>query len=363
MNITSSGRHAIIARFLAALMSFISFAHSAQADPTDPGGGIGGTGITGFGVVQKFGSIFVNGREYFLDNRTHVTREDALSDEKMLRLGDVVRVEGRIDPSSGKSMAISVDSHVALQGRVEKVDVTSGTVTMLGQTVRVTSATLGDTPENGALLLTRLHSGTRIAVSGFARSDGSWTATRIDPIVVDDSRFVLRGAVQTTDPGRGQFRIGGQLLTMPAGLLSAQPKMGDVVRIIGHYGDAALQIESVKSDRLMIGAVGQAVEMGGYIQAQPGAGKLVSNGIELKYSDASAFIGGTVADLHKDIPVAVRGELQADGTVFVRALLINVEPMRVSLPELDRRTPRETPHEQRNNREAGEKLEREKPTA
>lgn len=333
MNTPVSARCKIATRVVSTLIC-LGVVFTARAESTDPGGGIGGTGISGYGVVQKFGSIFVNGREFFLDNSTRVTRDGAASDEKALRIGDVVRVEGHVDPSSGKSRALRVDRRVALRGRIEAVNAAAGTVTVLDQTVHVTSATVGHANERGALLLGKLRPHTPIAVSGFVRSDGSWVATRISALAADDSRFVLHGVAQTIDAEHGRFSLGGQILALPP-TLRAPLRLGDTVRVAGHYVGAALRVESVERDRPIKSTVGQTVEMGGYLQTRTSTGNLVSNGIVLKYSSASAFIGGTAADLHKDVPIAVRGELQSDGSVAVREILVNVEPMRAALPEFD----------------------------
>ncbi len=331
-------RHYHMARLFAVLSFFLFGTHLVSAETTDPGGGIGGTGITGFGVVQKFGSIFVNGREFFLNENTRIARDGAPANEKALHLGDVVRVEGRVDPVSGRSIATRVDAALALQGVVERVDAASGTLTVLGQSVHVTPGTRGE-GVYGMPLLDRMRRGEHVAISGLVRSNGSWTATRIAPAATGESGFVLRGLVQKIDPERGRLRVAGQEMIASSGTLSAPLAVGNEVRVVGRYDNSVLRLESVVPARIMLGLTGGVVEMSGYVQALPGAGRLVSNGVELHYSVVSSFIGGTADDLRKDVPVAVRGELQADGSVSVRALLINVEPMRVSLPEFDASAP------------------------
>ncbi len=332
---TFRDRRLYIVRLFALLLVFLG-THSASAKSTDPGGGIGGTGISGFGVVQKFGSIFVNGREYFLDNNTRITHDGVSGSEKLLHLGDVVSVEGRIDPTSGRSVALRVASELTLQGTIEKVDPASSTLTVLGQTVHLTSSTLGDGPENTPLL-TQVHRDEHIAISGFVQSGGSWTATRVVRLATADSHFVLRGEVQDIDRERGRLRVSGQELNVRT--LPAQLKVGDIVRVDGEYGKTGRQVESVTAARPMLGPTGRIVEISGYIQARPSTGQLVSNGILIRYSDASTVIGGTPSDLRTDVPVAVRGELQADGSVAVSTLLIDVEPMRVTLPLPELPTP------------------------
>ena len=50
-------------------------------------GGIGGTGITALGVIQRFGSIYVNGQEYVLSPQTRYSVDGTAGTAKDLRLG------------------------------------------------------------------------------------------------------------------------------------------------------------------------------------------------------------------------------------------------------------------------------------
>lgn len=348
------------ARIIFALFAFIYSVGFASAESTDPGGGIGGTGITGFGVVQKFGSIFVNGREFFIDNNTRVTHDGVIANENQLHLGDVVSVQGRIDETSGRSVAMHVDSETALEGAIEKLDVASGTLMIMGQTVHVMSSTLNDGPGN-VPLAARIHVGDRIAVSGFTRSDSSWNATRITQLAAGEPRFVLHGAVQSIDQERGRIRVNGQDLVASSNKLLARLETGNIVRVDGHYGPDILRIDSVSIDRPKLGLAGQVVEMSGYIQTQFGPRQVVSNDVALRYSDATTFIGGTAADMRQDVPVVVRGVMQADGGVAVREVLVNVEPMRATLPVLNIRPSHEGMGEKRAGHGAPERPEHEKP--
>ncbi len=318
-------------RLFAALLVLLGGAGPVSAQVTDPGGGIGGTGITGFGVVQKFGSIFVNGREFFFDKATRVTRDGLAIDRKALQLGDVVNVQGRLDPASGRSIAAQVDAELALQGTVQELDAESGTLTVLGQTVHVTHSTLGPGLDQTPLLA-QLRRGELVAISGLPRAGGSWSATRIAPAAAGEARFVLRGDVQTIDRELGRLTVAGQELIAPSGVLPAQLKVGNIVRVAGRYEESGLRAEGITAARLPLGPAGRVVEMSGYVQTPPAGGHLVSNGVVLSFSDASRVIGGIAAELKPDVPVAVRGTLQADGSIAVHKIQIDVDPMDVNLP-------------------------------
>ncbi|MHB8238014.1 MAG: DUF5666 domain-containing protein, partial [Acidithiobacillus ferrivorans] len=82
-------------------------------------GGIGGTGITALGVIQRFGSIYVNGREYVLSPQTRYSVDGAAGTAKDLHLGDRVTVQAAAD---GRTIAQEVRVEHAVIGRVTEVD-------------------------------------------------------------------------------------------------------------------------------------------------------------------------------------------------------------------------------------------------
>jgi len=332
-----------ISRFVAALLIFSGVLCPALAADPDQGGGIGGTGITGVGPIQRFGSIFVNGREYFLADRTRIVIDGNTFKERDLRLGDVVVVQGRVDTESGRSLALRITVEQALRGLVEKVDVEARTFTVLGQVVHVMPDTFGEAQASKPFNLTQVRVNQPIAVSGLAREDGSWTATRVSfptAPAAGSVPFMLRGTLRAMDRTRGTLTIGGQTLTVTSSRLPTELATGQSVHVTGHYRSGLPQAQAVRLDRRDLGPAGSAVELAGYVQSRPAPEQVVCSGTLLRYSKDTQFTGGATDNLTPGMPVVVRGTVRADGSIGAERIMLRTEFLHVELPR-----PPDRPHE------------------
>lgn len=358
-------RHRLSMLVAGVLLGALCLPTLVQAQQTDPGGGIGGTGITGFGVVQKFGSIFVNGREYFFDKTTHVSREGVAASQSMLRLGDVVLVRGNVGKNPGAGILTQVDVRIALQGRVQDVNQAQGTFRLLGQTVQVDSGTRGDSGTT-SFSLSRLRAGETLAVSALMRADRTWMATRIAPLsAATANEFILRGSVDGVDREKGVIILGTQSFMIEPSAINANMQRGTVVRIAGHYDQGQVVVTSIQHVSQLTLDAGQLVEMSGYVQSLSQAGEIKANGVSLHYSPSTTVVSGRIDDLQTNTPVAVRGEVNADGSISVREMVINADPHEVVLPQrVEVTTPSghsEQPAEPERERPEAERMQVEKP--
>ena len=313
------------------LVLLLSFATASVAGEGDPGGGIGGTGITGFGVVQKFGSIYVNGREYAIDAGTQIV-PDGKEGPDQLHLGDVVKVTGVID-AGDRSSALRVDNMLAVRGVVERIQRRGGELVVLGQRIRITPATLQI--EAGAATgasTPTFHAGDPVAISALAAANGSWVAFRVVREPREEIHFAVRGSIEAFAPGRTALRIGGRDFALNDAAVPSGLKVGDVVRVDGQYVGAEARADAVTRVAPLFGETDHLIEMSGY--ARVSASTLACNDVTLRFDDASRFVSGTMADIHNDVPLAVRGERQADGSLLVRQIQFGVEPMHAALPDL-----------------------------
>ena len=160
-------------------------------------GGIGGTGITAIGVIQRFGSIFVNGIEYRLRPGTRYFRDGHEASAQTLALGDRVFVTAH-GPLSRPSAATVRVQHTLI-GPVTRA--WNGRLEVLGIPIQ---------PARGAIMprgtMTTLHAGTWVAVSGLSRGGHAILATRIH-IRTRRSPLLVRGTVEAQI--RGRIRIHG----------------------------------------------------------------------------------------------------------------------------------------------------------
>ncbi|HQU14529.1 MAG: DUF5666 domain-containing protein [Gammaproteobacteria bacterium] len=249
-----------------------------------PGGGIGGTGITGFGQIQAFGSVFVNGREYFLNATTRVTVDGQPSTGQALHIGDIVIVRGSADPGSRTGQAQYIQVEHALLGRVDEVTGAGARFTVLGQRVYLAPAARIEGPDNGPVAL---HRGDVVAVSALAKGNGAWVATRVTRLyraqrVPASQRFILQGTVAGVDRERGVIRIGTQPVAVKATALDTI-RTGEQVRVEGHYLGKLPEGTQLRPVRALPGGRGEYVEMEGYAAAPPRGDRLSSNGIVIRY--------------------------------------------------------------------------------
>jgi hypothetical protein len=121
-------------------------------------------------VISAFGSVIVNGTEYAVDSSTAVVdgdSDDAPSNAAALQVGMTV------DVTASGSTATKVRFTSAVRGEVDAVDANASTLTVLGQTVVITSGTsfAGSTAGGGATpapsAISNVNVGDYVVVYGF----------------------------------------------------------------------------------------------------------------------------------------------------------------------------------------------------
>lgn len=175
--------------------------------------GTGGTGSFTSGPIRAFGSIVVNGIHYD-ESRAAIT-DDAGQDlgSAALQLGMVVEVEGGDISTSASGVrraeAATVRVRSEIQGRIAAIDLAGSRITVLGQQVRIGSATVFDRRfENG---LAGLTPGQEVEIYGLLQADGQYLATRIES--ASGSAHKLRGRISALNPSARSFRIGDALIS------------------------------------------------------------------------------------------------------------------------------------------------------
>ncbi len=284
-------------------------------------GGIGGTGvrgraapIIGYGPIQRFGSVFVNGREYAISGRTLVTIDGGAVPVAALRIGDIAKVHGIITgPHSGLALSISVRD--AIIGRVTAVSGQGSAFTVLGQ--RVVAATFGKP-------FADIRPGDTVAVAAQRLSNGNWAAQRVSVLAPSD-RFRLEAMV--TAVKSGIVAVAGTPISAPPGLTAGlQP--GERVAVTGTMTEAGLRAASLTRQPIALGAPGTRVEVQNYFRTTDGgrivaADGMVATGASPKVNlsglasveiDGRVTAPNTIAIDHIDIDTPVAPDLSGPGT-------------------------------------------------
>ena len=281
--------------------------------------GIDGTGvrtpIVSAGTVTGFGSVIVNGVR-FDTSSTSFTIDGQLGTQSDLAVGDVVLVRGELDDNdSTQGTADSITFDDIAEGPISAINSLTGTLTVLGQTIRVTPATSFDNsiqPQS----LAGLAVDDIIEVSGFVASDGSVTATRIEP-KPNALEFELTGLVANHDDVARTFTINTQLVDYSSAMVedfdNGMIDIGDLVEVkasttLGVNGELSATRVEFKGDDVG-GDDGDLAELEGFITRFNDITDFDVAGFPVT-SDGSPIIeGGVAADLGLDIKVEVEGSL------------------------------------------------------
>jgi hypothetical protein len=213
------------------------------------GGGSSGSspatsGMSGAsGVVTGFGSVFVNGQEFATGSGTQVLdgdNDDAAASTANLQVGMTVDV----DASGGSATMLRFTS--AVRGEIDAIDPTGPTLTVLGQTVQVTSGTSfagqGGNGSAGTAVaqLGDLHVGDYVVVFGYLECPGatcSSGATDIVATLVLEPASIGRYRVQgyVTNAGSGSFTLNG--LTVDISAMGSSPTVCNTMNCTFSNGD------------------------------------------------------------------------------------------------------------------------------
>lgn len=199
------------------------------------GGGVEGqgTGSVSYsdGPISGFGSIIVNG-VHFDETQASITDDEGHSLASAdLKLGMTVRVDaGAIDQTTGTAVATAVQVGSDLIGPVSANDLAASTLTVLGQTVRITASTAFDDTLAGGQAAIAV--GAQVEVFSILDPvSGVYAARRIEPAGAPTSYYKLRGVVANLDKTAHTLQIGSATLTYSADTAPADLANGQIVRV------------------------------------------------------------------------------------------------------------------------------------
>lgn len=231
--------------------------------------GLGGTGIVG--VIQRFGSIVVNGERVSYAANVPVRIDGEPATAAALRIGQVARVRAERQANGTlTTRAIDISSEVA--GPIQAVK--PGEFTVLGQTVIST--------EQGPWRRV----GAEVSVFGLRRTDGTVVASLVAARRAGAAR--VRGVL--TRDASGGLRIGALPVT------GADPALaGRRVQLEGRAVQGTLQVARAKADDLSDLAGVSRLLIEGYVRhagdgLQIGAGYAIRDGSKLRPADGEARV-------------------------------------------------------------------------
>ncbi|MDH2348025.1 DUF5666 domain-containing protein [Bradyrhizobium sp. SSUT77] len=201
--------------------------------------GIGGTGIVG--VIQRFGSIYVNGERIAYARDVPVRIDGEAASTKDLRIGQLARVVATRQ-ADGTLVTRNITIASEVSGPIEAVK--GNELTVLGQKIVATDKE------------SKLRAGTQVAVYGLRRTDGVIVASLVEPR--REARERVTGLVERGPDG---LRIGGLKLNGVDPLL-----VGQRVQIEGSVSQGAMRAARTRIDDFsdLVGASRLSIEA--YVQ-------------------------------------------------------------------------------------------------
>jgi hypothetical protein len=309
--------------FTALLMSACGGDGNGGTGGTNTGTGGGGTGgttstpLSTIGVITGFGSIFINGVQYELENGTVVAVEDeadVLGDDSRLRLGMKVRMRARIENNQRIAERIEFDED--LKGIVRDIvpdvlDPSIGTFRVQRILVIVDANTVfdddvGDNDNDGTIDIKDLSDppdDVVVEVSGHI-IDGGILATRVDRInppgtTIDENEVEVKGRITDISGLPTSFELNAELTvnvngtTFDEGLTGVNDlTLNLFVEVKGtRVSDTEINASEIElEDRLGTDERDGQFEIEGILQSVNTAGNphiIVINGITLRLQDAS----------------------------------------------------------------------------
>lgn len=304
----------IVQRTVMAACGLLTLAFVAACGGGGGGGAPAATTTVNKGVIEKFGSIFVNGVEiktagarlHLPDdlNKPEVELQNEVEIQNHLRTGMVVTVKDVID-NNGLHKAAEIEFHDNLEGLVDDKGVDF--IMVMGQKVLV----------DDKAKLAGISIGNRVEVSGLPDDKGLLHASHLELKNVNDD-FEVKGFVSNLS-GTGFTLLlspngtSGITVTLAGGAtLPAGLKNGDFVEVKSAASGATVVATKVEiEDELIKAAENEEMEVEGFIAALDLANNrfTLSSGQVVELGAATRFVGGAKADL------AIGMKVEAEGSI------------------------------------------------
>ena len=281
--------------------------------------GIQGSGLTvgttqTVGPITSFGSIFVNGVEYATSG-AQILIDGQPGTETQLETGQIVSVTGTINADGTTGSATEVDFNGNVQGPVTQIDSANNTLTILGQAVQITAATLLD-PSIQPADLTGLQLGEVVEVSGFADASGATVASRVD-LKASGSALQVRGAVQNLDATGGTFAINSLKVNYSSATVTGMLADGSTIEVHGTTLDPSGALLATHIEVLpgLGTSANQHADLDGIITTFTSSSNFVLLGQQVTTDANTRFIlhGAT---LGLNLEVDVKGAFNASGELL-----------------------------------------------
>lgn len=279
----------------------------------DAGGSPSRVGIVSKGSIAGFGSVIVNGVRFDTSGASFDI-DGSPGNESDLNVGQIVLIQGMIANDGSDAIASSVSFGDRVQGPISNIDQVVGTITVLGQLVRIDADTSFDESINPASI-EGLAVNDIVEVSGLVLSDGTISATRIE-IKPAGGEFEVTGIVSNL--GASTFEVNGLVVDFSAAQLDdfpgGSPENGQLVEVKGTSFGPGGEFEATRvefQDDNLPGDQDTRVEIEGFITRFVSASDFDVEGVGVTTNASTTFVNGGPGDLALNRKVEVEGTIDA----------------------------------------------------
>ncbi len=286
--------------------------------------GIGGTGITATGKITGFGSIFVNGVEYFIQSGTTIMVNGVAAQESDLKLGMVVTLSGTLNNDGVTGTVDNVAYKAELKGPITNIDPNGPDpdgkikiLVVLGKSIIVNST---NTSFEGSYSYASIAPNDIVEVSGFViNNNGTLQATRIENDGVgagSGTPVEVKGTI-TAFPLTNSFILDGVLTVNfdPTGnntdlIMAGNIDIGNAVEIKGTFTDpTTIFANEIKPGDDGLPEDAEQVEIEGIIANFVSAGNFTISGQQVDASSAQLKLSPANLNLADGLLVEVEGPI------------------------------------------------------
>jgi len=325
-------RHANPQNLLSGMVLFVALASCGPSPQA--GGGIGGTGhitpIVAVGPITGFGSIFVSGIEYDTMH-TSMTVDGNPGNQSDLKKGMIVRVNATLPEGSGTDEPLLRTANTVLyedtvEGFVQSVAADGTGLTVLGQTVTITTATAIDVSILGGNVANLIPGRDLVEISGFVTGDGlirgTWVELKTLDQKIDTPDYHVQGFIKNHRAEQQTFEIGDLTLDYRDAVLTDMPSQsndgwnGLLIDVMGKQissgglNSSRIRLTATRVSQEGLGLEeGEIAEIEGFVTRALSAGDFFIGNVHVLADAGTTFQGGALNDIRVGVHIEVHGPL------------------------------------------------------
>jgi hypothetical protein len=282
--------------------------------------GIQGSGfrMAAIGTLDTRGGFTVNGVAYDVSH-ARVMIDGVPANPAALRAGHVITVKGTVSMDGATGSADDISLVTDVRGAVSEVDASAGTITVLGQTIRVVDSAV----------LAGLEPGVEIASSGYTNAEGELIANRVDA-EPSGAESQVRGVVADLDATMRSFEINGLAVDYSGAAVSGALTSGAIVTVRGSPASEGFALLATRVDvAAPLGSPGEKGDVAGLVTRYVSESDFDVNGLHVTTDEATKIYVST-AGLGLDSAVTVKGRFDATGLLIADQIHVDAATSRSS---------------------------------